>query len=104
MLSPHPEARYRMQPQGPKDGSRAARAASSPRQGDKMSEILEKLFYPGQTVPVSGVYRVTNGPMPGKPPQNVTFLRTWRFPSYPDCHDVTFELISSDEAPPPLRR
>jgi hypothetical protein len=64
-----------------------------------MSEILEKLFYPGQTVPESGIYRVTNGPVPGQPPQNITFLRTRRFPSYPDCQHVTFRLIYSDELP-----
>jgi hypothetical protein len=69
-----------------------------------MSETSGKLFYSGQTVLESGVYRVTNGPVPGQPPQNVTFLRTRRFPIYPDCHDVTFELIDSDESPPRLRR
>jgi hypothetical protein len=63
-----------------------------------------KLFYSGQAVPESGIYRVTNGPVPGQPPQNITFLRARQFPSYPDCHDVTFELIHSDVSPSRLRR
>ena len=107
-ISAHPNVftgRYRTQPQGPKDGGRTASAAPPHRgKGHKVSENLGKLFHSGQVVPESGVYQVTNGPRPGQPPQNVTFLRTRRFPSYPDCHDVTFELIYSDEAPPRLRR
>jgi hypothetical protein len=62
----------------------------------------EKLFRSGQSVPESGVYRVTNGPVPGQPPQNITFIRARQFPTYPDCRDVTFELIYSDVSPPRL--
>jgi hypothetical protein len=69
-----------------------------------MTSTDGKLFYSGQAVPESGVYRVTNGPVPGQPPHHVTFIRARQFPTYPDCHDVTFELIYSDASPPRLRR
>ena len=58
---------------------------------------LSERFRPGDVVPVSGLYRLT-------PEESdvgifqVTFIRGRRFPEYPRCQFVTFELIAPDEA------
>lgn len=53
-------------------------------------------YSPGEVVPESGVYRL-NALRGSEPWRKITLIRGRRFPSDPECGEVHFDLIFSDE-------
>jgi hypothetical protein len=52
---------------------------------------------PGESVPESGLYRVSHEPTHVGALCQLTFIRGRRFPGCPHCRVITFELLTSHE-------
>ena len=52
---------------------------------------------PGESVPESGLYRVSHEPTHVGALYQLTFIRGRRFPGCPHCQVITFELLKSHE-------
>ena len=50
-------------------------------------------FHPGQTVPESGVYRVSHDPVHPDMPHEVTVIKGRRFPTCRGCKGISFALV-----------
>ena len=49
-------------------------------------------FRPGQTVPDTGIYRVTHAPPHPALPEDVTAIKGRQFPTCPLCDQISYEL------------
>src|SRR5438445_13121585 len=52
-------------------------------------------FHPGQTVPESGVYRVSHDPVHPDMPHEKTVIKGRRFPACRGCKGISFELVQA---------
>ncbi len=50
-------------------------------------------FRPGQTVPDTGIYRVTHAPPHPAMPEEVTVIKGRQFPTCPLCDHISYELV-----------
>jgi len=59
----------------------------------RWSKPMTQEFHPGQTVPESGVYRVSHDPIHPDMPHEVTVIKGRRFPTCRGCKGISFELV-----------